>query len=207
MIIYLLAIGLISILGQVVLLRELNVSFYGVELIYLLALGLWLFWTAVGALIGRRNHSPSPNGIAALFIIFAIVIPLDIVFIRSSRLIFGGTPGAYLTFLQQLIVAVVSMLPAGLLSGLLFQWTAKAYVTIGRTLATAYALESAGGLIGGLFSTLFIMWGSQNFSIAIVCALVAIITPLVVLRIFRTAPLCWMALPLFYLFLVFPLPL
>ena len=94
MIIYLLAIGLISILGQVVLLRELNVSFYGIELIYLLALGIWLFWTAVGAVVGRRNRFPSIKHIAALFIIFGIAIPLDIVFIRSSRLIFGGIPGA-----------------------------------------------------------------------------------------------------------------
>jgi spermidine synthase len=189
MIIYLLAIGLISILGQVVLLRELNVSFYGVELIYLLALGIWLFWTAVGALIGRRNHSPSPNGIAVLFIVFGIVIALDIVFVRSSRLIFGGIPGAYLTFLQQLIVVVISILPAGLLSGLLFQWTAKAYVTTGRTLATAYAVESAGGLIGGLFSTLFIRWELQNCSIALVCALASVITPLIVLRGLKTSHL------------------
>ena len=207
MIIYLLAIGLISILGQVVLLRELNVSFYGVELIYLLALGIWLFWTAIGAIIGRRISSPSPKHIAALFIVFGIIIPLDIVFIRSSRLIFSGIPGAYLTFFQQLIVVVISILPAGLLSGLLFQWTTKAYVTTGKTLAAAYALESAGGLLGGLFSTLFIMWGSQNCSIAFVCALVSVITPLVVLRIFRTWPMCWMALVLVYIFLAFPLPL
>ena len=40
---YLLVIGFISILGQVVLLRELNVAFYGVELIYTLAIGVWLF--------------------------------------------------------------------------------------------------------------------------------------------------------------------
>jgi hypothetical protein len=33
-------IGLISILGQVVLLRELNVALYGVELFYILALGV-----------------------------------------------------------------------------------------------------------------------------------------------------------------------
>ncbi len=78
MAISLLSIGLISILGQVVLLRELNVSFYGVELIYLLALGIWLFWTAVGAVIGRRIQSPSLHNIALLFIIFAIAIPLDI---------------------------------------------------------------------------------------------------------------------------------
>jgi spermidine synthase len=201
MTISLLAIGLVSILGQVVLLRELNVSFYGIELIYLLALGIWLFWTAVGAVVGRRNLFPSINHIAALFIIFGIVLPLDIVFIRSSRLIFGGIPGAYLTFLQQLIVVVISILPAGLLSGLLFQWTAKAYVTTGRTLAVAYAVESAGGFIGGLFSTLFIMWGLQNCSIAFVCALASVIIPIIVLRGLRTSLLRWTATILACIFL------
>jgi spermidine synthase len=201
MTISLLAGGLISILGQVVLLRELNVSFYGIELIYLLALGIWLFWTAVGAVVGRRNRFPSIKHIAVLFIIFGIAILLDIVFIRSSRLIFGGIPGAYLTFFQQLIVVVISILPAGLLSGLLFQWTAKAYVTTGRTLASAYAIESAGGLIGGLFSTLFIMWGLQNCSIAFVCALASVITPIIILRGLRTSLLRWTATVLACIFL------
>jgi spermidine synthase len=201
MTISLLAIGLISILGQVVLLRELNVSFYGVELIYLLAMGIWLFWTAVGAVIGRRNCLPSLTHIAVLFTIFGIALPLDIVFIRSSRLLFGGMPGAYLTFFQQLIVVVVSVLPAGLLSGLLFQWTAKAYVTTGRTLAVAYAIESAGGLIGGLFSTLFIMWGFQNCSIAFICALASVITPIIILRGLRTSLLRWTATVLACIFL------
>src|SRR5690606_16422363 len=90
MVISLIAIGLISILGQVVLIRELNVAFYGVELIYLLALGIWLLWTAAGAVIGRRNHFPSPGQVAVLFILFGISLPVDVMFIRSSRLIFGG---------------------------------------------------------------------------------------------------------------------
>ena len=202
MTIALLSIGLISILGQVVLLRELNVSFYGVELIYLLALGIWLFWTAVGAVIGRRIHSPSLHNIALLFIIFAIAIPLDILFIRSSRLLFGGTPGAYLTFFQQLTVVVISILPAGLLSGLLFQWAAKAYVTTGKTLAIAYAIESAGGLIGGLFSTLFLIWGFRNCSVAFVCALASAAAPLVVLRGFRRSFLRWTATVLACIFVL-----
>lgn len=182
MTVYLLAIGLISILGQVVLLRELNVAFYGIELIYLLALGIWLLWTAAGTVIGRRFNSPSLQRIAALFIIFGMVLPLDIVFIRASRLLFGGIPGAYLTFLQQLMIAALAVLPAGLLSGLLFQWTATSYVANGKTLAAAYALESAGGLIGGLFSTLFIIWGLQNWSIGLVCALCSVLTPLIFLK-------------------------
>lgn len=182
MTVYLLSIGLISILGQVVLLRELNVAFYGVELIYLLALGIWLFWTAVGAVIGRRDHPPSLHKIAALFLIFGIILLLDLVFIRSSRLIWGGVPGAYLDFFQQLFVAVIALLPVGVVSGLLFQWTARAYVSTNKTLAAAYAVESAGGLIGGLLSTLFIMGGIQNLSVAFLCAFISVITPLVVLR-------------------------
>jgi spermidine synthase len=195
------AIGLISILGQVVLLRELNVSFYGVELIYLLALGIWLFWTAVGAVIGRRIHSPSLNHIAILFIFLGIAIPLDIAFIRYSRLLFGGVPGAYLTFFQQLTVAVISVLPAGLLSGLLFQWTAKIYVTTGRTLAIAYAIESAGGLIGGLFSTLFIMWGLRNCSIALFCALISVIISIIILKGLNKSLLRWTSIVLVCIFL------
>ena len=182
MIISLLSIGLISILGQVVLLRELNVAFYGVELIYLFALGIWLFWTALGALAGRRNHFPSYNHLALLFIIFGITLPLDVMFIRASRLLAGGVPGAYLSFLQQLTVTVISLLPAGLLSGLLFQWAAKIYVANGRTLAIAYAIESAGGLVGGLFATLFLTWGIQNCAIAFLCGLISIITTLIIMR-------------------------
>lgn len=188
-------------MGQVVLLRELNVSFYGIELIYLLALGIWLFWTAIGAVIGRRIQSPSLNHIAILFILFGIAIPLDIAFIRYSRLIFSGIPGAYLTFLQQLTVAVICILPAGLLSGLLFQWTAKIYIGEDRTLAVAYAIESAGGLIGGLFSTLFIMWGIRNCSVAIFCAVISIITSVIILKNLNGSFLRWMAITLICFFL------
>jgi hypothetical protein len=55
---YLFVVGFVSILGQVVLLRELNVAFYGVELIYTLALGVWLLFSACGAMIGRRMKTP-----------------------------------------------------------------------------------------------------------------------------------------------------
>ena len=193
MIISLFSIGLISILGQVVLLRELNVSFYGVELIYLLALGVWLFWTAIGALVGRRTDFPSDKALALLFIIFGIPLPLDIVFIRASRILFGGVPGAYLSFLQQFTIAVISLMPAGILSGILFQWAAKIYVSQGRTVAIAYAIESLGGLVGGLAATVFLIWGIQNLSIAFACAFASVITPLVFLRPKRTSPLLWTA--------------
>lgn len=174
MILYLLIIGFISILGQVVILRELNVAFYGIELIYLLGIGIWLLGTAIGAIIGRRTFIPSTYHVLLLLVVFGLILLPDIAFIRSIRFLFAPAPGAYLPFFSQIGTMLVAILPVSVLLGLLFQWAAKQYVHPGKTLALAYAIESAGGLIGGLASTLLLKFGVQNFSIAILCCLVSL---------------------------------
>ncbi|MBW2199281.1 MAG: hypothetical protein JRF71_00380 [Deltaproteobacteria bacterium] len=174
---YLLTIGFISILGQVVIIRELNVAFYGVELIYILAMGIWLFWSAIGALVGRRTFVPSPTAVKLLFVIFSVLLPMDVAFIRGIRPLFGGVPGAYLPFGKQLVGIFVALLPVGILMGLIFQWAAKIYIDANpknRTLAIAYAVESIGGVLGGLTSTLLLQFGLQNFTISILCSLIAV---------------------------------
>ena len=170
---YLFVVGFVSILGQVVLLRELSVALYGVELIYTLALGIWLFCTACGAMISRKSAVPSFANINVLFFLLSFTIPLDIASIRSARLLASDIPGAYLPLNTQALIVLASLLPVGLLLGLLFQWTAKAYMAGGRTLAAAYGIESVGGLVGGVFATLFLRFGFQNFLIALFCALAA----------------------------------
>jgi spermidine synthase len=170
---YLFAVGFVSILGQVVILRELNVAFYGVELIYTLALGVWLLFGAFGAMISRRIQAPSYIRINVFFLLLSITIPLDVAFIRSVRLIFFNIPGAYLPLQKQIAAISISLLPLAFLLGLLFQWTAKAYVAKQRSLAAAYAIESLGGLAGGICATLFLKLGLQNFFIALLCALFA----------------------------------
>jgi spermidine synthase len=170
---YLFVVGFVSILGQVVFLRELSVAFFGVELIYTLALGVWLLCGACGAMISRRTDNPSFSKINILLLLLSIVIPLDVAFVRSARLLFSEIPGAYLPLHTQLAIMSASLLPVGLLPGLLFQWTAKAYVAREKTLAAAYAIESVGGLAGGICATLFLKFGFQNFVIALLCALAA----------------------------------
>jgi spermidine synthase len=171
---YLLVLGFISILGQVVLLRELSVALYGVELIYTLALGVWLLSTACGAMIHRRAHiPPSSARTILLFLLFSIALILDVAFVRSIRIIFTNLPGSYLPLQTQVAAMCISLLPIGLILGLLFQWTAQAYLANGRSLARAYAVESVGGLAGGFCATLFLKFGFQNLMIALICALVA----------------------------------
>jgi spermidine synthase len=173
-ILWLLAVGLVTILGQVVLLRELNVAFYGSELIYVLAMGTWLLWTAVGAAMGRRATVPSPVRIRAGFLGYAVLLPLSVVLARGLRPLFGAVPGAYLSFPEQIAGMALALLPIGLLGGLLFQWTAKRYVGEGRTLALAYGVESAGGLLGGVLATFLLSAGQQNLTTALLCGLAAI---------------------------------
>jgi spermidine synthase len=165
-------IGFISILGQVVLLRELSVAFYGVELIYTLAIGIWLIFSGLGTILGIRQKNPSSVRINLLFFILSIAIPSGIVFIRSIRIIFYGTPGAYLPLHIQFFAMALSLLPFGLFLGLLFRWAARAYIQEGKSISTAYALESLGGIAGGICATIFLKFGLQNFFIGLLCALV-----------------------------------
>jgi spermidine synthase len=166
----LLLIGFVSILGQVVILRELNVAFFGVELIYLLAMGLWLLGTGAGTLLGRRREV-SPQAISLLLLLFALLLPAEIVFIRGLRVAFGGVPGAFLPLSRQFIGLLLALLPLGIPLGLLFRWTATCFVSRGRTLAAAYALESTGAVAGGLASTAFLKFGVSNLALGLLCAL------------------------------------
>lgn len=169
----LLTIGFVSILGQVVLLRELSVAFYGVELVYLLGLATWLLWSAAGAALAHRRLRPSPTGVAVLLLLFAVLLPAGVAWLRAARLLLSGLPGAYLPFERGLVALVVSLAPVGLLLGLLFQWAAKLLVAAGGTLAEAYAIESVGGVMGGLTATLGLAWGLDAVSLALLCSLAA----------------------------------
>ena len=53
-------IGFISMLGQVIILREFLVAFYGIELICALAIGVWLLWTGTGA-FSFEKAGPRPT--------------------------------------------------------------------------------------------------------------------------------------------------
>jgi len=171
-IIYLGAVGFFSILAQVVILRELNVAFYGIELIYVLSFGIWLIGSAAGASIGKRSFIPKRNHIQFLFYLSNLFLLADFLFIRSVRKIFGSVAGSFLPFFQQIIILLIALIPLSIIAGLLFQWTAKDFLGKNETLAKAYAIESAGGVAGGLFSTLSLSLRINNFSTALFCCLI-----------------------------------
>ncbi len=170
---WLFSVGLVTILGQVVLLRELLVAFFGSELIVLLALGFLFPGTALGVFAGARLRGDASRHVRGLLLAFAVFLPVSVVFVRVLRTLFGATPGGYLPFLLQIAGMAAAMAPFGVLSGLLFQRAASLYVGGGRTLALAYAVESAGGLAGGALVTLGLALGVQNLAAGLACAFYA----------------------------------
>ena len=170
---YLFFIGFFSILAQVCLLRELNAAFFGIELIYILSFGIWLLGTTFGAATGKRNYIPKDLGIDVLIIITGILVIGDAMFVRSLRALFGIVASAYLPFDKQILSLLLSLLPVSFLTGLLFQWAAKIHIANSGTLPKAYAIESAGGIAGGLFSTFAVFVGLQNFTVIVICSFVS----------------------------------
>lgn len=170
---WLLTIGGIAVLGQVVLLRELHVAAHGSELVYVLALGIWLAWTASGAALGRRGATPPAAGVAWLLLAFGPLLLADVVWIRGMRRVLGGVPGADLALALEVAGALVALAPIGIALGLLFQWAARHHVVAGRTLAGAYAIESLGGALGGVVATFAVMIGLGNVHTALLCGVAA----------------------------------
>lgn len=176
---FLLVTGFLSILTQIVLLRELSAAFYGIELIYLLAIAAWMLWTAAGAAIpGRRRsiHHALPIGVGITAL--APLVLADVAFLRSAHRLFGGVPGAFLPFWQQLLTLAIALAPAGVLLGLLFQWSARRFIGARETLAQSYGIESAGAIAGGLTATLLLVLGAQTITLAVLVAIVAMAAPL-----------------------------
>jgi spermidine synthase len=167
----LVAVGFLSMVAQVVLLRELAVASFGVELIYLLGLGLWLAAGAAGAVSGRARVPDSFHGIDRAFLFLALLIPVEIAFLRGARVLFGGVPGAYLPLGRQFATAVLGLAPAGAILGWLFRRTAQRAAAGGGTLAAAYAWESAGGALGSVSATLSLYWGVPNLALGVACGL------------------------------------
>lgn len=161
---WLLGVGFVSLLGQVALLRELAVASFGVELVYALALGFWLLGSALGA--AALAKTPARLG----WLLLAVLLPASGVLLRGARVWLGEVPGAYLPLATQLALTAVATVPSAALAGALFPAAAKGEVS----LAKAYAIESLGGVAGGIASAALLAVGVSNWVALLVGALAAL---------------------------------
>lgn len=152
-----LVMGLTALLLQVLLTRELLVSFFGNELCIGLILVDWLLLMAVGtALAGRLLNRLGDLRVALVAdqLLIAILLPFQI---YAARSVGGRTmfPGELIDPLSMLGLAAVVLAPGCLLLGAQFAFGCQLVTgtEAGRPAANVtyiYVLEALGAIVGGL---------------------------------------------------------
>ncbi|MDH4157381.1 MAG: hypothetical protein OEW00_08915 [candidate division Zixibacteria bacterium] len=147
-------LGLYSVGGQVLLLRELVSSLNGDELFIGTALFGWLLSVAAGAWLGGKRPLAVSSG--ALFTIGVVVLPLVVVLTRLSPLAVTDIVAETVPFSAAVLISVLMMLPVGLISGWLFPTITRERENAADAIVLVYLFEGIGAFVGGLMITLLV---------------------------------------------------
>lgn len=170
--------GLSGIVAQIILLRELLVSFFGNELIIGVILANWLILEAIGSFVIGKSVEKTEKKIeiyVLLQMIFSIAFPIAIYLSRIFKNILLTTPGEGLGFAPIFYCSFLILLPISLPHGALFTYGCKLYSQYIRedasSIGKVYVLETIGSMIGGLLMTFMLIQYLNSFEIAFTISL------------------------------------
>jgi len=174
----LLIMGASGIIAQIVLLRELLVSFLGNELTLGIILANWLILEAIGSYsIGKSVEKTKRKiEIYVLFqLIFSVAFPFAIYLARIFKSILIATPGEGIGFVPIFYSSFLILLPVSLTHGALFTFGCKLYSEFyqedASSIGKVYVFETIGSIIGGLLVTFLLIQYLHSFEIAFAIAL------------------------------------
>jgi spermidine synthase len=165
--------GFLSIVVQVMLMREIVTVFQGNEFLMIWTLSVWMLLTGAGTWIGNRlKVIPSAVLIQRIMILCSISPVILILLINVLKnIIFppGVLVNPYSFFLIVLIILSPICIPVGMTYSLLV----KNIHSRNQSFVRVYALETIGCMAGGLVTSfLLIQWISVTQSLLILCLMV-----------------------------------
>ncbi len=174
-----LMLGVVSQVGQVLLLRELLMVFQGNELSLGLILAAWLAWVGVGSWLGATlaKRTPRPLFLIALVSLGLLpALPVTILIMRGLRGFFYILPGAYLNLTDMVVSCFILMAPVCLLLGLQFVllsrvWRENERVQDASGAGKTYVSEAAGNMLGGLLFTFLLVRYLNSLQAAVLSGL------------------------------------
>jgi len=185
-----LIIGLSGIAAQVLILRELLVSFFGNELTLGIILANWLALEALGVFITGKFIEKVKNKIAvfiSLELIFALALPLAVYFARTFKNVLGIPFGQGLGLAAIFGGSFFVILPLGFCHGALFSAACGIYSNMDRessaVIGRVYTFETIGSVIGGLILTFLFIPHLNSFQTVFIVSLINLIICLFFLRI------------------------
>lgn len=159
-------LGFTSIIGQVLLLRELITIFYGNETAYAVILASWLFWVAAGSyaasFLVRYIKNPAAL-IGALQCAVFFLLPATIIAARNIKPLMDIQTGEIIGIIPMCIFSFLLLAPLTLLLGGLFTFIchfSDQQDGAGETtlrVGSIYLWESIGATVGGLIFSFFLV--------------------------------------------------
>ena len=175
----LLIMGLSGIIAQIILLRELLVSFQGNELTLGIILANWLVLEAFGSFfIGKTVERTlrKMETFVLLQLIFSLAFPLVLYLSRILKNILLTTPGETLGLGPIFTSSFLILLPVAIPHAALFTYGSRLYAQSFReeaaSIGKVYVLETIGTILGGLGITYLLIPYLNSFEIAFLLSLI-----------------------------------
>jgi len=151
-------IGVVGIVIQVLLTRELLVVFQGNEFTIGIVMANWLLLEAAGALSARFGRSSRTHQWFLLALALSVLsLPLSLYLARSLRWFLGVGPALSLDLGQMAVGSFLALAPACITHGACFTFACRAYNRLaagGKELAgRVYVWETVGTLVGAVLLT------------------------------------------------------
>lgn len=184
--------GFSGIVAQILLLRELLITFLGNELSIGIILANWLILEAFGCFfLGKRiEHLKRPlQSFVCLQIVFSLSLPIAIYLTRILKELIGVAVGEGLGIVPVLYSSFLILLPVSISHGALFTFSCKIYSshpwTGGEEGATSigkvYIYETLGTIVGGSGFTYLLIPYLHSFQIALGVSLLNLLVCLLLL--------------------------
>jgi spermidine synthase len=164
-------LGFTCMTSQIVLFREMMVTFYGNELSFGVMLFVWLFWEGVGAFWGNKIAKSNPRNLSFCYLSISILALLTIIAVRHSKLILGTAPAEIVGFLPMLLFSFLGMSLFCFFLGITFVLNSKSWKfdqSFVFLINRIYLWESVGTGLGGFFATFILIPNLSNFQIIII---------------------------------------
>lgn len=168
-----LVVGFSGLVMQILLLRELLVTFYGNELSIGIILANWLILEAFGCFFFSKKAEGLKRpiqGFITLQIISSISLPIAIYLTRSLKGFIGVMVGEGLDLISMFYSSFVILLFVSIPHGALFTLSCKIYSLYSKEDATSigkvYIYETLGTIMGGLLFTYLLLPYLHSFQIA-----------------------------------------
>jgi spermidine synthase len=158
---FFLLLGYVSIMAQLILLREFVKTLHGNELFIGIFLSLWMVLASVGARTGANSLAKISLrkllGMLLFMGVFPLIIYLALILITRFLFLPGYEPGIF----PSIATMVLLTGPVALSSGFLFAYVSKSVVG-GRTDGSYYRLDSLGSLLAGFLFGLVLVFFLDN---------------------------------------------